>query len=161
MAARRLPLLAVEAELQEEAQRVMADAGEPVRDERLRLVMLCAHPALSRENAAALTLRMVMGVSTADIARLFLVPTATMAARLTRSRKSLAGETFEVPLGPELEGPRRSGGGRRLPRVHRRLHPALRRRSSCGPTWPPRRSGSPGCSASCSPRAPISTACSG
>jgi predicted RNA polymerase sigma factor len=103
VAARRLPVLAVETELQEEAQRVMADAGEPVRDERLRLVMLCAHPALSRENAAALTLRMVMGVSTADIARLFLMPTATMAARLTRARKSLAGERFEVPLGPELK----------------------------------------------------------
>jgi predicted RNA polymerase sigma factor len=103
VAAKRLPVLAVQAELQEEAQRVMADAGEPVRDERLRLVMLCAHPALSRENAAALTLRMVMGVSTADIARLFLVPNATMAARLTRSRKSLAGERFEVPLGPELK----------------------------------------------------------
>ena len=103
VAAKRLPVLAVEAGLQEEAQRVMADAGEPVRDERLRLVMLCAHPALSRENAAALTLRMVMGVSTSDIARLFLVPTATMAARLTRSRKSLAGERFEVPLGPELK----------------------------------------------------------
>ena len=145
VAARRLPVLAVEAELQEEAQRVMADAGEPVRDERLRLVMLCAHPALSRENAAALTLRMVMGVSTADIARLFLVPTATMAARLTRSRKSLAGETFEVPLGPELKDARRAGGGRRVPGVHRRVHPALRRASSCGPTWPPRRSGSPGC----------------
>ncbi|MBO0844431.1 MAG: RNA polymerase subunit sigma-24 [Nocardioides sp.] len=102
VAARRLPVLAVETELQEEAQRVMADAGEPVRDERLRLVMLCAHPALSRENAAALTLRMVIGVSTADIARLFLMPTATMAARLTRSRKALAGERFEVPHGAEL-----------------------------------------------------------
>jgi RNA polymerase sigma factor (sigma-70 family) len=102
VAARRLPVLAVEAEVQEGAQRVMAEAGEPVRDERLRLVMLCAHPALSRENAAALTLRMVMGVSTADIASLFLVPTATMAARLTRSRKSLAGERFEVPRGPDL-----------------------------------------------------------
>jgi RNA polymerase sigma-70 factor (ECF subfamily) len=103
VAARRLPVLAVEAELQEEAQRVMADAGEPVRDERLRLVMLCVHPALSRENAAALTLRMVVGVSTADIARLFLVPATTMAARLTRARKSLAGERFEVPIGPELK----------------------------------------------------------
>ena len=103
VAARRLPVLAVEAELQEEAQRMMADAGEPVRDERLRLVMLCAHPALSRENAAALTLRMVIGVSTADIARLFLMPVPTMAARLTRARKSLAGERFEVPLGPELK----------------------------------------------------------
>lgn len=103
VAARRLPVLAVEAELQEEAQRVMVDAGEPVHDERLRLVLLCAHPALSRENAAALTLRMVMGVSTADIARLFLMSTATMSARLTRSRKGLAGERFEVPSGAELQ----------------------------------------------------------
>jgi RNA polymerase sigma-70 factor (ECF subfamily) len=81
----------------------MADGGEAVRDERLRLVMLCVHPSLSRENAAALTLRMVIGVTTADIARLFLVPTATMAARLTRTRKSLAGARFEVPTGPALE----------------------------------------------------------
>jgi RNA polymerase sigma-70 factor (ECF subfamily) len=103
VAARRLPVLAVEAELQEEAQRVMVDAGEPVHDERLRLVLLCAHPALSRENAAALTLRMVMGVSTADIARLFLMSTATMSARLTRARKGLAGERFEVPSGAELQ----------------------------------------------------------
>ncbi len=103
VAARKLPMLAVEADLQEEAQHVMADAGEPVRDERLRLVMLCAHPALSRENAAALTLRLVLGLSTADIGRLFLVSTPTMAARLTRSRKSLAEETFAVPTGAALE----------------------------------------------------------
>jgi predicted RNA polymerase sigma factor len=103
VAARAMPRLAVQTDLQEEAQRVMADAGEPVRDERLRLVMLCAHPALSRENAAALTLRLVLGVSTADIAHLFLMPTATMAARLTRARKSLAGEHFDVPSGPALE----------------------------------------------------------
>jgi RNA polymerase sigma-70 factor (ECF subfamily) len=87
----------VDADLQEEAQRVMADAGEVVRDAQLRLVLLCAHPSLPPESAAALTLRMVLGVSTADIARLFLVTTPTMAARLTRARKSLAGERFEVP----------------------------------------------------------------
>ena len=106
VAARRLPVLAVEAELQEGAQRVMLSlptGDEPVGDERLRLVMLCAHPALSRENAVALTLRMVIGVSTSDIARLFLVPKPTMAARLTRTRKSLAGERFEVPTGAVLE----------------------------------------------------------
>lgn len=103
VAARAAPRLAVEADLQEEAQRMMADAGDPVRDERLRLVMLCAHPSLSRENAAALTLRLVIGVSTADIAHLFLVPTPTMAARLTRARKSLAGELFEVPSGADLQ----------------------------------------------------------
>jgi RNA polymerase sigma factor (sigma-70 family) len=103
VATRKLPLLAVEADLQEEAQRMMADADEPVRDERLRLVMLCAHPSLSRENAAALTLRLVLGVSTPDVARLFLMSTSTMAARLTRARKSLAGERFVVPTGPDLE----------------------------------------------------------
>ncbi|MGY2876024.1 RNA polymerase sigma factor (sigma-70 family) [Marmoricola sp. URHA0025 HA25] len=100
--ARRMPVLAVEAELQEQAQRVMADIGEQVRDERLRLVLLCAHPALAPESAAALTLRLVIGLSTADIARLFLVPTPTMAARLTRARRRLAGEAFSVPEPTEL-----------------------------------------------------------
>jgi RNA polymerase sigma-70 factor (ECF subfamily) len=103
VAARAMPRLAVEVDLQEEAQRVMADSGEPVRDERLRLVLLCAHPSLSRENAAALTLRLVLGITTADIARLFLVTTPTMAARLTRARKSLADERFAVPTGAELQ----------------------------------------------------------
>lgn len=97
VAARKLPLLAVEASLQEEAQAFMADADEPVVDERLRLVLLCAHPSLAPEAAAALTLRLVLGVPTEDVARLFLVPTPTMAARLTRARKRLAGASFELP----------------------------------------------------------------
>ncbi|GAA5142876.1 RNA polymerase sigma factor [Nocardioides marinquilinus] len=106
VAAKSLPVLAVEAGVTEEAQRVMADGtrtGEAgAADERLRLVLLCAHPSLAPEAGAALTLRLVLGVPTADIARLFLVPTATMAARLTRARKRLAGEAFAVPTGPEL-----------------------------------------------------------
>lgn len=102
VAARKLPLLAVEADLQEEAQRMMVDSGEPVRDERLRLVLLCAHPSLPAASAAALTLRLVLGVPTEDVARLFLVSTPTMAARLTRARKQLAGESFSVPSGAEL-----------------------------------------------------------
>ncbi|WP_252274759.1 DUF6596 domain-containing protein [Nocardioides sp. LMS-CY] len=104
VAARKLPLLAVESSLQEEAQRVMADDGSRVVDERLRLVLLCAHPSLPPESAAALTLRLVLGVPTEDIARLFLVPRATMAARLTRARKRLTGASFEVPadLGPRV-----------------------------------------------------------
>ncbi len=107
VAAKKLPVLAVEAELTEEAQRVMADAGEQAPglayDERLRLVLLCAHPALTPESAAALSLRMVMGVATEDIARLFLVPTPTMAARLTRARKRLAAESFDLPAGSALD----------------------------------------------------------
>ena len=107
VAARKLPVLAVEAELTEEAQRVMADPGdqasEQAYDERLRLVLLCAHPALAPESAAALSLRLVMGVATEDIARLFLVPTPTMAARLTRARKRLAAESFDLPAGSDLD----------------------------------------------------------
>jgi predicted RNA polymerase sigma factor len=95
--ARKMPLLAVDAGVTQEAQRVMVDYGETVADERLRLVLLCAHPTLSREAAAALTLRLVLGVSTEDIGRLFLQSKATMAARLTRARKRLAGASFEVP----------------------------------------------------------------
>lgn len=106
VAARTLPVLAVEADLTEEARRVMADGTSPAHpgaaDERLRLVLLCAHPSLAPEAAAALTLRLVLGVPTPDIARLFLVPTATMAARLTRARKRLAGESFAVPTGEAL-----------------------------------------------------------
>jgi RNA polymerase sigma-70 factor (ECF subfamily) len=105
VAATKLPLLAVEADLTEEARRTMAvpDATGEVADERLRLVLLCAHPSLAPEAAAALTLRLVLGVPTEDIARLFLVSTPTMAARLTRARKRLAGERFTVPSGAELE----------------------------------------------------------
>jgi predicted RNA polymerase sigma factor len=104
VANRKLPLLAVEADLTEEAQRTMADPGERggVADERLRLVLLCAHPSLAPEAAAALTLRLVLGVPTEDLARLFLVRTSTMAARLTRARKRLAEASFGVPVGAEL-----------------------------------------------------------
>ena len=100
--ARKMPLLGVEADLTEEAQRVMADAGEHVRDERLRLVLLCAHPSLAPE-AAELRLPALRTRGTEDIARLFLVSTPTMAARLTRARHRLAGETFAVPGRGELD----------------------------------------------------------
>ncbi len=106
VAARRLPVLAVEAGLLAGAGRVLADGGGPgeqgANDDLLRLVLLCAHPALRPDHATALTLRLVLGVTTADIARLFLVPTPTMAARLTRARRRVAGERFAVPSGPRL-----------------------------------------------------------
>jgi RNA polymerase sigma factor (sigma-70 family) len=97
VAARRLPMLVVESSVQQEAQAYMADPDDPVQDERLRLVLLCAHPSLPRQSAAALTLRLVLGVPTEEVARLFLVPTSTMAARLTRARKRLAGASFTIP----------------------------------------------------------------
>nr|WP_253942583.1 DUF6596 domain-containing protein [Nocardioides sp. zg-1230] len=60
---------------------------------------MCAHPALAPESASALSLRLVLGVPTVDIARLFLVPEATMAARITRAKKRIvgAGIPFAVP----------------------------------------------------------------
>ena len=82
----------------------MADPGGLVEDERLRLVLMCCHPALSAEVASALALRLVLGVTTADIARLFLVPEPTMAARLTRGKRKIvaAGIPYAVPDAADL-----------------------------------------------------------
>lgn len=102
--ARRAPLLAVDAEMTAHARQESADAAltDIIGDELLSLVLLCTHPRLSREAAAALTLRLVLGISTAEIARLFLVPPPTMAARLTRAKQKLAGARFAVPTGGRL-----------------------------------------------------------
>ena len=106
VAARKEPLLVVDEQARQEASGTMADPGGIVADERLRLVFLCAHPSLAPESAAALSLRLVIGVPTPDIARLFLVPEPTMAARLTRAKRRLAasGAPFSVPPeGPERD----------------------------------------------------------
>jgi RNA polymerase sigma-70 factor, ECF subfamily len=70
-----------------------------IPDDRLRLVFTCCHPALAREAQVALTLRLVCGVGTADIAHAFLVPEPTMAARLTRAKRKIAaaGIPYVVP----------------------------------------------------------------
>lgn len=102
MAQRKVPLLVTEVERRQEGGTMagrMVDPGGLVEDDRLRLVLMCTHPALAPEAASALALRLVLGVSTHDIARLFLVPEATMAARLTRAKKKVvaAGIPFAVP----------------------------------------------------------------
>lgn len=98
MAQRKVPLLVVEAE-GKEGSPVLADPGDLVEDDLLRLVLMCTHPALDPAAASALALRLVLGVSTADIARLFLVPEPTMAARMTRAKRKIvtAGIPFAVP----------------------------------------------------------------
>jgi RNA polymerase sigma factor (sigma-70 family) len=63
---------------------------DAVPDERLRLIFMCCHPALAQEAQVALTLRLVCGVPTGDIARAFLVSEPTMAARLTRAKKKIS-----------------------------------------------------------------------
>lgn len=98
MAQRRHALIATDLDRAEPATS-RAHPGDVVEDDMLRLVLMCTHPALAPEAASALALRLVLGVSTHDIARLFLVPEPTMAARLTRAKKKIvaAGIPFAVP----------------------------------------------------------------
>jgi RNA polymerase sigma-70 factor (ECF subfamily) len=75
-----------------------------VPDDRLRLIFTCCHPALSREAQVALTLRLICGVSTGDIARAFLISEPAMAARLTRAKKKISAARipYRVPEANEL-----------------------------------------------------------
>ncbi|WP_082823035.1 RNA polymerase sigma factor [Microbacterium sp. T32] len=85
------------------------DAGEEesdaaVPDDRLRLIFTCCHPALAPEVRVALTLRLVCGVPTSDVARAFLVSESTMAARITRAKKKITAARipYRVPGRAEL-----------------------------------------------------------
>jgi predicted RNA polymerase sigma factor len=75
-----------------------------VDDDVLRLMFAACHPVLSRDARVALTLKMIAGLSTEEIARAFVVPVPTMAQRIVRAKKSLsqAGVPFEIPAGPAL-----------------------------------------------------------
>lgn len=94
---RRLPLLVTD-------EVALEDEPGVIADERLRLLFACAHPALSADARAALMLRFGAGLRTAEIARLFLVPEPTMAARLTRAKAKMAvaGIPLRAPTADEL-----------------------------------------------------------
>jgi RNA polymerase sigma-70 factor (ECF subfamily) len=94
----KLPLL-----VEDEAEPPPSEAsGYP--DDRLRLICTCCHPALSREAQVALTLRLLCGLSTAEVARAFLVSESTMAARITRAKKKISAARipYRVPAPDEL-----------------------------------------------------------
>lgn len=151
--AARLAVLQVEADRAGSSPPADSDGGLP--DERLQLFFTCAHPALAAEDRTALTLRCLAGLTTPEVARAFLVPTATMAQRIVRAKKKIHGARipFRVPGADELperlpgvlqvlyslctEGYAASSGPRlhrpdlaeeaiRLARILRRLMPAER-----------------------------------
>src|SRR5512139_554376 len=84
---------------------------DPIGDDLLRLMFVACHPVLSREARVALTLRLLGGLTTPEIARAFLVPEPTVAQRIVRAKRTLAEARapFEVPRGPAF--------GQRLPDV--------------------------------------------
>jgi len=80
------------------------EPSDAIPDDRLRLICTCCHPALSPEAQVALTLRLICGLSTAEVARAFLVSESTMAARITRAKKKIAAARipYRVPSAAEL-----------------------------------------------------------
>lgn len=99
---RRVSELGRDLETQQEP--VEPDVDDDIGDDLLRLIFTACHPVLSTDARVALTLRLLGGLTTSEIARAFLVPEPTVAQRIVRAKKTLARKKvpFEVPQGPEL-----------------------------------------------------------
>jgi RNA polymerase sigma-70 factor (ECF subfamily) len=100
---RALPLLLIHDRPGPEAE----IADDHIGDDRLRLVFTCCHPALAETSQVALTLRLLCGLTTAEVARAFLVSESTMAARITRAKHKIAGAGIAYRVPPPEELPAR------------------------------------------------------
>ncbi len=80
------------------------DDPDPIGDDRLRLIFTCCHPALEQSAQIALTLRLIAGLQTPEIAKAFLVPEPTLAQRLVRAKRKIAANNipYRVPSDHEL-----------------------------------------------------------
>jgi RNA polymerase sigma-70 factor (ECF subfamily) len=106
-AMRRRQTLQAKLPLLREPEHTEMPETETITDDRLRLIFTCCHPALAREAQIALTLRLVCGVATPDVAQAFLVTEPTMAARLTRAKKKIAVARIPYAVPPAEELPER------------------------------------------------------
>jgi len=105
MLARRHAMIALDMAQEQQAMPDWDSAlDDDIGDELLRLIFTACHPCLSREARAALALRMICGLTTAEIARAFLLPEATIAQRIVRAKRTLSesGLAYETPRGEQL-----------------------------------------------------------
>ena len=149
-------------------QALMIDDDAPpeplgaIDDDRLRMLFTCAHPALAMEARVALTLRMVGGLTVAEIAHAFLVQETTMAQRITRAKAKIkaAGIPYRVPAPPTCRRASRACWPCSTSSSTRATSRPARTPTPSAPTSPPRRSGSPAWCASCCPTTARSSGCS-
>ena len=104
LARRRRETVSVQQEPPDRFVAPSPDSDTPERDDTLQLLFMCCHPSLTRPSAIALTLRAVGGLTTAEIAKAFLVPEATMAQRISRAKQKIksSGVPFGMPAGENL-----------------------------------------------------------
>ena len=136
MLARKHEALAHELEMEERTSgtQVEARADDEIGDDLLRLIFIACHPLLSTEARTALTLKLLAGLTTEEIARAFLVPEPTIAQRIVRAKRTLVGRPRAVrdPAARGAARPPGVGAGSALPRVQRGLLRHRAARTGCG-----------------------------